>query len=249
MRIRLYTDSPLAAGTPLDAVDDHAHYLLNVLRRGAGDDVLLFNGRDGEWQARIAVPTKKRVRFELQRQTRAQAREPDIWIAFAPVKRIEFLAEKTSELGVSALLPVFTRHTDITRVNTARLQANAVEAAEQCDRLTIPVVHDAVKFDTLLAAWPQDRTLYFLDETGGGVPIAAALARADRKVPVGFLTGPEGGFAQSELDALRQLPFAKPVGLGPRLLRAETAAIAAVACWQALQGDWVSVPQRGSDAV
>lgn len=244
MRIRLYVDTPLAAGPPVDARDEHAHYLLNVMRRGVGDEVLLFNGRDGEWQARIEVPAKKRVRFAPVRQTRVQINEPDVWVAFAPVKRIEVLAEKASELGVAALLPVFTCRTDIARVNTARLKANAVEAAEQCDRLTIPAVHDAVKFDAFITAWPRTRTLYFLDETGGGAPIAAALTAADPKVPVGFLTGPEGGFDQRELDALRQLPFAKPVGLGPRLLRAETAAIAAVVCWQALQGDWVSAPHR-----
>lgn len=244
MRIRLYVETPLVAGAPVEASDAHAHYLLNVMRRAAGDEVFLFNGRDGEWQARISVPAKKRVNLEPLRQVRVQAREPDVWVAFAPVKRIEMLAEKTSELGVAALLPVFTRRTDIARVNTARLRANAIEAAEQCDRLTVPAVHEAVKFDALIAAWPNERTLYFLDETGGGAPIAAALAAADPKAPLGFLTGPEGGFDQSELDALRQLPFAKPVGLGPRLLRAETAAIAAVVCWQALQGDWVSTPHR-----
>ncbi len=235
---RLYTDTPLAPGAGVDATDEQAHYLLHVMRLTAGSQVLLFNGRDGEWRASVTIPAKRRVHFELAAQTRAQQAEPDLWLAFAPIKRVEVLAEKASELGVSALLPVFTRHTDVTRVNIARLNANAVEAAEQCERLTVPRVHDAVSFDAFLAAWPPSRILYVLDETGGGVPIAHALAACEPGAPCGLIAGPEGGFAQSELDALRQLPFARFVGLGPRILRAETAVLAAVACWQALVGDW-----------
>ena len=235
---RLYLDTPLAPGASVAATEEQAHYLLHVMRKAAGDEVLLFNGRDGEWRATLSVPAKRRVQFELGAQTRVQKPEPDLWLAFAPVKRIEVLAEKASELGVSALLPVFTRHTDVTRVNIPRLAANAVEAAEQCERLTVPRVHDAVSFDAFLAAWPPARILYVLDETGGGTAIAAALATSRPGAPCGFIAGPEGGFAQSELDALRQVPFARFVGLGPRILRAETAVLAAVACWQALVGDW-----------
>ena len=237
-RPRLFIEGALAKGGTLAATPDHAHYLLNVMRRAAGAEVLLFNGRDGEWRARLDVPGKRRVDFELVEQTRAQDGLADMWLAFAPVKRIEFLAEKASELGVAVLRPVFTRNTDIKRVNVARLLANAVEAAEQCERMSVPAVHEAVTLDQLLNAWPPERTLYVLDETGGGQPIAQVFQAADRGRPVGFLTGPEGGFAQSELDALRQLPFSTAVGLGPRVLRAETAALAAVACWQALVGDW-----------
>ncbi len=235
--VRLCVDAPLAAGADVPASEAQAHYLLNVMRLAAGKTVALFNGRDGEWHATVTVPAKRRVNFTLTQQTRAQTSEPDLWLAFAPVKRLEFLAEKASELGVSALLPVFTRHTDVTRVNVERLRANAIEAAEQCERLSVPTVHEPVSFDAFLAAWPQERRLYFLDETGGGEPIAAVLGKST-PAPAGFLTGPEGGFAQSELDALRQLPFATALGLGPRILRAETAALAAVTCWQALLGDW-----------
>ena len=241
--VRLFVEAALGAGAGVAASPEQAHYLLNVMRLGAGATVALFNGRDGEWQATVTVPAKRHIAFELARQTRPQAPEPDLWLAFAPVKRVEFLAEKASELGVAALLPVFTQHTSINRVNVARLRANALEAAEQCDRLSVPLIHEPVSFDKFLGAWPPARRLYFLDETGGGAPIATALAAAKTGTapePAGFLTGPEGGFAQSELDALRQLPFASALGLGPRLLRAETAALAAVACWQAILGDWAA---------
>ncbi len=240
--LRLHVDAPLAAGAALDASEAQAHYLLHVVRVAVGASVLLFNGRDGEWRATVNSPGKRRVQFVVTEQTRPQKPEPDLWVAFAPVKRMDYIAEKTAELGVAALLPVFTQHTSVTRVNAVRLQANAVEAAEQCERLSVPVVHEPVSFDKLLAAWPASRMLYFLDETGGGKPIAAALmaarGAAGAAQPAGFLIGPEGGFAQSELDALRQLPFVTSLGLGPRILRAETAALAAVACWQALLGDW-----------
>ena len=236
-RTRLFIDDPLTAGGRIDASDAHAHYLLHVMRVKIGDQVCLFNGTDGEWQATLSMPGKKRVDFTVDKLLRPQTPEPDVWMAFAPVKRIEFLGEKATELGASALQPVITRRTDITRVNTARLLANAVQAAEQSDRLTVPTVHPAIDFDRLIAVWPVTRRLFFLDETGGGVPAAQAF-RDHKNASVGFLTGPEGGFEQSELDALRQLPFATAVGLGPRVLRAETAALAALACWQALAGDW-----------
>jgi 16S rRNA (uracil1498-N3)-methyltransferase len=237
--VRLYLDVPLSVGAEVPATEAQAHYLLHVMRMSAGKKVALFNGRDGEWLASVIVPAKRRVNFTVLHQIRAQTASPDVWLAFAPVKRIEFLAEKASELGVSGLLPVFTRHTDVTRVNVERLRANAVEAAEQCERLSVPDVHEPVSFDAFLNMWPQDRRLFFLDETGGGAPIADVLRQA-APAPAGFLTGPEGGFAESELDALRQLPFATALGLGPRILRAETAALAAVACWQAIVGDWRS---------
>ena len=236
-RTRLFIDDPLAGSAHIAASDAHAHYLLNVMRAKVGEQVCLFNGADGEWQATLSMPGKKRVDFTVEKLLRPQTPEPDVWMAFAPIKRIEFLGEKATELGASALQPVMTRRTDIARVNTQRLLANAVQAAEQSDRLTVPTVHPSMTFAQLLAVWPTTRRLFFLDETGGGVPAAQAFRECKQK-SVGFLTGPEGGFEQSELDALRQLPFATAVGLGPRVLRAETAALAALACWQALAGDW-----------
>ncbi len=240
-RIRLFVDGDLGEGARIAASEAQAHYLLHVMRCGPGQSVALFNGRDGEWWASVAVPAKRRVHFDVKTRSRSQGPSPDLWLAFAPVKRANFLAEKASELGVAALLPVFTLRTDIKRVNIGRLQAHAVEAAEQCARLSVPPVRTPVSFEQFIAAWPQERRLYFLDESGGGMPIAQALTGTSLH-PCGFLTGPEGGFAQSELDALRQLPFATAVGLGPRLLRAETAAVAALACWQALVGDWAPAP-------
>lgn len=238
-RTRLFVEAPLEPGAAVAASEGQAHYLSHVMRAKAGDPVALFNGRDGEWSAAVAYPAKRRVQLDVGERLREQGADPDVWLAFAPVKRIEFLVEKATELGVAALHPVFTRRTTIARVNPIRLAAHAMEAAEQSDRLSVPVIAKAAPLFDLLGAWPQGRTLYFLDETGGGAPIGEIL-RAEGAVQkaCAFLTGPEGGFDQSELDALRRLPFATPVGLGPRILRAETAALAALACWQAFCGDW-----------
>ncbi len=237
-RIRLFVEGELAESVLIDAREAQAHYLLHVMRCKEGQEVFLFNGLDGEWCASIRMSAKKKVVFEVLRKSRDQDNGPDLWIAFAPVKRADFLVEKASELGVSTILPVITQRTDVRRVNTGRLQTHAIEAAEQCSRLSVPPVREAVKFEQFIADWPPARRLFFLDETGQGGPIGKVLSASPRE-PSGFLTGPEGGFAQSELDALRQLPFSTPVGLGPRLLRAETAAIAALSCWQAIVGDWV----------
>jgi 16S rRNA (uracil1498-N3)-methyltransferase len=239
--IRLYITDDLIAGGAAAALDaKQAHYLKAVMRLGAGDEVLVFNGRDGEWRGRIEDLRKKGGALSLVERTRAQERGPDLWLAFAPAKRgtPELVARAATELGVSALQPVTTRRTVVGRVNTERLRANAVEAAEQCGRLTVPAVLKPIALDTLLADWPADRRLMLCDETGGGVPIAQALSAQDRAAPWAVLVGPEGGFDPSELDVLGKQPIVTSVGLGPRILRAETAAIAALACWQALVGDW-----------
>lgn len=236
-KIRLFVDGALAPGVSVAATDAQAHYLLHVMRRAPSDPVALFNGRDGEWRAMVQTPSKRHVVFEVQDQLRAQSGTPDVWLAFAPVKRIDVVVEKATELGVSALLPVMTRHTDVSRINFDRLRATTIEAAEQCERLSVPVIQPAQNFDPFLAQWPQARRLFYLDETGRGAPIATAL-QDEVADSCGFLVGPEGGFAQSELDALAQLPSARGISLGPRILRAETAALAALACWQALSGDW-----------
>ena len=184
-----------------------------------------------------------------QRRPQAQRPEPDLWLCFAPIKRarLDFLAEKATELGASRLVPVMTRHTIVTRVNGERLAANAREAAEQCERLSVPTVAAPVKLEALLADWPAERRLFLCAEAGAARPIAEALlaeAGLDEAGlaegaprPAAFLTGPEGGFSAAELDALAKLPFVVPVGLGPRILRADTAAIAALASWQAILGD------------
>jgi len=238
---RLFVEADLwpAAAVPLSA--KQAHYLGTVLRLRAGAAIAVFNGRDGEWRARVEALGKGDGKLAVFEQSRPQAPEPDLWLAFAPIKRapIDFLARKATELGVSRLIPVFTRNTQVKRVNRARLEANAIEAAEQCGRLGVPEVAEPVSLERLIAGWPPGRRLLVPDETGGGRPLAEALAAAEGPPPpFAVLTGPEGGFARSELDALGNLPFVTLVGLGPRILRADTAALAALACWQALLGDW-----------
>jgi 16S rRNA (uracil1498-N3)-methyltransferase len=172
---------------------------------------------------------------------RAPEPEPDLWLVFAPLKfaRIDFLAQKATELGVSALLPVFTRRTVVERVNRDRLRANAVEAAEQSERLSVPEVHEAQRLDQAIGAWPRERRLYVCAERGDAMPMAKALQQDDHTGPAAILTGPEGGFEPGELDGLVKLPFVTAVSLGRRILRADTAAVAALAVWQALRGETI----------
>ena len=234
---KLYVEADLAEGASLELGPDQAHYARRVMRLDRGDAVALFNGRDGEWRALIEGSAKGRCILSLAEQTRPQALEPGPWLAFAPLKKtaMDFLAVKATELGVSRLLPVFTQNTQAARVNVERLTANAREAAEQCGRLTVPRVAEPAALEELTAAWPGSRRLYLASRRAP--PIAEALARL-RSGDRGVLVGPEGGFAPSELDAIGDLPFVSAVALGPRVLRAETAALAALSCLQALAGDW-----------
>lgn len=241
---RLFVAHELGPSTEIELDEARAHYLKNVLRLEPGERVGLFNGRDGEWAAEVAAFARRSARLVLRGRIRHQPSEPDLWLVFAPIKRqrIDILAEKATELGVSALWPIFTRHTVTTRVNLERLTAHAIEAAEQTERLSVPRVMEPATLDAMIARWPQERRLLLCAETGTALPIVDALAPLTRDVkirtaPWAIMTGPEGGFARSELDALGKLPFVTPVGLGPRILRADTAAIAALACWQALIGD------------
>jgi len=248
-RTRLYVAAGLAEGVPVGLAPQQAHYLRSVLRLAPGQPVLLFNGRDGEWLARIAGLGKGWASLEPVERTRAQAAGPDLWLCFAPIKRtrIDLVAEKASELGVARIQPVLTRHTDAARVNVERLRLNAVEAAEQCERLDVPEVCEPVTLDALLAGWPDGRALIVAAERGAAPPIAA-VAPGFAGRPAALLIGPEGGFAKSELDHMADLPFAHAVGLGPRVLRADTAAVAALACWQSLAGDWTQRPAHRTEA-
>jgi len=241
---RLFVEEALSAGAVVTLDRHRAHYLKNVLRADSGQTVALFNGRDGEWRARIADYARHGATLVLEAQTRVQAPEPDVWLVFAPIKRarIDFLAEKATELGASSLRPAMTRHTAVWRVNTARLRANAIEAAEQTERLSVPDVQEPLPLARMLAGWPPDRRLLVCAEAGPARPIAEVLETFARDTQPAsgrwaVMTGPEGGFAPAELDALRKLPFVTPVGLGPRILRADTAALAALACFQAILGD------------
>ena len=235
---RLFVTAPLAAGGAVALDSDQVHYLRSVLRLGPGDAVAFFDGRAGEWLAVIETLGKHAGTARLERQTRPQTQEPELWLLFAPVKRarIDLIVEKATELGASRLLPVMTRRTNVTRVNTDRLRATAREAAEQTERLSVPEVAEPQRLDQALASFPSDRRLILCDETGSAPPLAEILRQGP--APLGVLIGPEGGFAPDELDGLRKLPFVTGVGLGPRILRADTAALSALAVIQALTGDW-----------
>lgn len=242
--IRLYVTHDLTADSGIVLGKDQSHYLANVMRLREGETVALFNGRDGEWSASLQKVAKAGVAIHVQGQTRPQAAEPDLWLLAAPIKkdRVDLVAEKAAELGVSRLWPVFTRRTVMSRVNSERLAAHMVEAAEQCERLTVPELAEPAALDKVLAGWDAARPLLFLDESGGGAPIAQALSTL-KPGPLAVLVGPEGGFDDGERAALARLPCAVPVGLGPRILRAETAAIAALAVVQAVLGDWKLGPR------
>jgi 16S rRNA (uracil1498-N3)-methyltransferase len=238
-RIRLYVEAGLAGGADIELGPEQAHYLLHVLRLPTGGAIALFNGRDGEWRARLTQAAKKTAHLKVESCLRQQDMEADLWLLFAPVKRarIDLIVEKATEMGVSQLQPVLTLRTNVARIGTPRLRLIAIEAAEQCERLTVPELRPAASLAQLLAAWPFGRRLLLLDESGGGQPIGPWLA-AQQPAATALLVGPEGGFAKSELDALDRLAFATRVGMGRRILRADTAVVAALACYQAICGDW-----------
>jgi 16S rRNA (uracil1498-N3)-methyltransferase len=235
-KIRLHVDHPLAKGQAVPLSPDQAHYLTGVMRLAVGDPVLLFNGRDGEWRAVLAVAAKRGAIVTCDDQTRAQAMPPDLWLLFAPIKkaRTDFIVEKAVELGVSRILPVQTRHTNSERIRQDRLQAHAVEAAEQCGATYVPEVADLAPLDRVLRDWPENRRLYWCDEGAVGQPATIAPSQG----PAAILIGPEGGFSAEEAARLRARPDVTPLSLGPRILRADTAAVAAITLWQAACGDW-----------
>jgi 16S rRNA (uracil1498-N3)-methyltransferase len=234
---RLFVETPLGEGVAVTVEGNPAHYLLSVMRVKAGDIVLLFDGRSGEWAARARDLRKRDLVLECVASTKPLETVPDFWLCVAPVRkgRIDLVAEKACELGVARLRPVLTRRAVVDRLNLDRLHAHLVEAAEQCGRTALPALDDMVKLDALLADWPRGRHLFFADETGGA-PLGPAFGA--HPGPAALLIGPEGGFTPEEREAIRATPGAVPVSLGPRILRAETAAIAATAAWMTLNGDW-----------
>ena len=244
---RLYVAAGLASNVEVELDRAQAHYLRSVLRLDAGAAIAAFNATDGEWLCRVAEFGKRGARLMVEAQLREPEpeAEPDLWLIFALIKRapLDWLVEKATELGVAALLPVWTARTHAERVNLDRLRAHAVEAAEQSERLSVPELRTPERLDRLLAAWPRARRLVVCDESGAGEPISDAAARLPPG-PVALLVGPEGGFDETELDAIGKLSFVTRVGLGPRVLRAETAALAAVAVFQAIAGDWRRVRTR-----
>jgi len=232
---RLHVDTPLAQGARVELGGPQANYLGNVMRMKAGDRLLLFDGASGEWLAEIVEAGKKRMALAVLEPTRPQEAVPDLWLAFAPVKkgRVDWLVEKAVELGVARLLAVITQRTIVDKLNLERMRAHVVEAAEQCGRTALAQVEAPIKLDAFLKARDPARTLYFADESGG-----EPAAMAFKPGPALILTGPEGGFTTDEAAAIRAEPNTVPISLGPRILRAETAALAAVAAWMAAVGDW-----------
>ena len=232
---RLYVRDDLGAGAAIDLDLGQANYLGNVMRRNVGDEVLVFDGQSGEWLARITEAGKKRMTLSVETPTRAAETLPELILAFAPVKRAQtdWLVEKATELGVAALQPVMTQRTNTQRVKLDRLRSIAIEAAEQCGRTTLPDIAEPMPLSQLLAARDPKRTLYFADEAGG-TPVASTM----RPGAAIILIGPEGGFTDDERSQVRAVAGAVAISLGPRILRAETAALAAVTAYMAVAGDW-----------
>ena len=232
---RLFVRSALGQGIEVDLDPNQANYLGSVMRLGVGGEVLLFDGSSGEWLARVAEVGKKRMTLAVAGPTRPQENVPDLWLAFAPVKRAptDWLVEKATELGIARLLPVITARTIVDRVKLERLESIAIEAAEQCNRTSVPVIAEPVPLAKFLKSRDPARTLYFADEAGGQ-PAMTAL----RAGPGAILVGPEGGFTEEERSAIRSGENVFPISLGPRILRAETAALAAITSYMALAGDW-----------
>jgi 16S rRNA (uracil1498-N3)-methyltransferase len=239
---RLFVEPSLAAGLQIILGKDQSLYLAAVLRKTVGEEVVLFNGRDGAWLARLTSDSKKSVSLEPVEQIAPQTPKLDLWYGFAPLKteRLDYVVQKATEMGAGTIQPVMTRFTQVNRVKHDKLVANAIEAAEQCEVLNVPEVAEAVTLEHLLERWPHDhagRHLLFADEAEpSGSPVRALESLAGQRV--GLLVGPEGGFSDGEREQLRGRDFVVPISLGPRILRADTAAVAALAIIQATIGDW-----------
>ncbi len=241
----IYITSDIQENVAVSLGKEQTHYLKNVMRMKLSDNIYIFNGKHGLWEGEIVSLAKKSCDILPVKQLKEQLDEPDIWLIFAPVKnvRIDFIAQKATELGVSVLQPVITQNTIVSRVNIDRLRSNAIEASEQCERLTVPPVHEPIKLQNMINSWDTERNIMLCDESGEGGTIANILSSKKRGDKWAILIGPEGGFSQEELATLRKLPYVTSVGLGPRILRADTAAIAALSCWQEHLGDW-NIPPR-----
>lgn len=240
-KIRLYVDHPLGEGKTVLLERPQAHYLFGVMRLGQGATVLLFNGLDGEWLAEVTEVSKRGGVLTCQVQTAPQQMPPDLWLIFAPIKkaRTDFIVEKAVEMGARRIVPVQTDFTNAGRIQRERLQAHAVEAAEQCGGTFVPEVTDMARLDRMLTDWNPQRQIMFCDEAlAGDVSKASPLSNMQKGQPWAILIGPEGGFSAAERDRFGSLAQAHPVPLGPRILRADTAAVAALTVWQQALGDW-----------
>jgi 16S rRNA (uracil1498-N3)-methyltransferase len=236
---RLYVEEALSAGAHVALTRDRAHYLGHVLRLGPGAEALVFNGRDGEWRARIAEGPRRGLGLDIGELTRSQPPAPDLDYLFAPLKhaRLDYMVQKATEMGAGRLRPVLTRRTQVARVNGARMRANVIEAAEQCGVVAVPQLMEPRSLESVIAEWPPERALVFADEAGRLASPLPALAGL-RGRPLAVLVGPEGGFTAEERAAVLAVPAVVAISLGPRVMRADTAAVAALAVVQAAAGDW-----------
>jgi 16S rRNA (uracil1498-N3)-methyltransferase len=237
---RLFIDFALTADATYGCTREQANYLRNALRLGRHDEILVFNGRDGEWRSRIEPVGKRDCDLVIIDQVRPQVAGPDIDYLFAPLKRarLDYMVQKATEMGAATLQPVLTSRTIVDRVNIARMRANVVEAAEQCGVLHLPVVNEPRKLADILAGWDAGRTLFFADEAARPAASLAAFEELARGAPVAIIVGPEGGFSADERRIIRALPQTRTVALGPRIMRADTAAVALLALVNATVGDW-----------
>ncbi len=236
---RLFVEPSLSEGEPIAASQEQFNYLINVLRLAEGAEILLFNGHDGEWNSRLTLVSKKKLTLTPLTQTRPQTLHPDLVFLFAPLKvgRLDYLVQKAVEMGAGTIQPVLTQHTQVQKIGVERLQSNVIEAAEQCGILSIPQVAQPLKLDALLSTWDQNRRIIYCDEDAStNNPLGKLGAISEKYLAV--LIGPEGGFSEQERSQLRALPFVTAIPLGPRILRADTAAVAALAVVQAIIGDW-----------
>ncbi len=238
-RYRLFVKAGLAQGNIIRCEPAQAHYLLTVLRLKAGAVVGIFNGFDGEWEGELQLQGRKSVSIQAKHQIRGQTPLPDLMYLFAPLKRarLDYMVQKATEMGASILQPVITQYTNVYRLKMERMRLNAIEAAEQCNLLSIPEVREPIDLAEILNNWSPDRKLIYCDERAATKATIEQLKRVDSG-PVALLIGPEGGFSERENEALRNQPFVIPISLGPRILRADTAAVAALALVQATLGDW-----------
>ena len=240
-KIRLYVDHPLAPGQTVPVTPEQAHYLFGVMRLTVGAVVSLFNGRDGEWDALVVTAGKRGGVLRVDAQTLPLLLPPDLWLCFAPLKkaRTDFVVEKAVEMGVARIVPVQTDFTNAERLRADKVRAHVIEAAEQCGATFVPEVAEVVKLSRLLADWPTGRRIMFCDEAlRGRDSVQFGALTSDTAGPWAILIGPEGGFSPVERARLNSLDYAHPVSLGPRILRADTAAVAALTLWQSTLGDW-----------
>lgn len=247
-KIRLFVENEIKPGSLINIRGGQVNYLINVMRRKIADEVVIFNGRDGEWLSEIEYASKKEVNLKVKEKLKEQKAEPDVWLVFAPIKhgRIDYLVEKAVELGASKLFPIITERTIVSRVNLERLKAHIIEAAEQCERLNVPELHNEQKLTKILENWPEDRGIIFCDETGSGKSVKEFFSNISSNKFAIFI-GPEGGFTENEFKLLMRSKNVYPIHLGPRVMRADTAALAALSCFQALKGDWDESPKFGKN--